>query len=730
MKKPFLSAIAVSLSLLVSDCGGRRESFDEDTLASAAEDLWGETIDLERHKTGLVLFHPFSPSNCGYCLFDEHFTDVNYRENTEERGGAFFGMCLFNPQLDVYGYLKHYRKETPVIAAPTAFHDYHRDGYPWLIAFRDGKRIHSGGVAPYETVFKEVRVEFWEEEVRLRPTSDLQLLTRFMWENNAGLALEVYPDDATLPPDQDSRSYAVVHESDLTEESLKMNLSFTGGSEDFGFEFLEDVEIPVEITSETVGIGGYNFSKAEVGLVAGFPNPFNPERCMILRLGGSGIETRTYQNWVDYVIYGNDPDGNVKILMSGLFDNDDQGWKYSEEKVWISEEALSMCVGACPAPPGMRPVKDKPGFKTPPSKHEMRDCGELWTLGRSGARFPSLAVDGHDVCWVVWEEDGDVILAELEEGGSSRVSAVENDVSDSFNPVVALDGLNPWVFYLNDRDGFYRLYGRYGDGSDLFGETVLSGEGAFDAVTPAAAFNDNGTIVAAWTEWRANQRYLMYRVIDGRMLGETRQVSIKKSDIDYTNAWTPSLAIDDSGKIRGAWNQHYPLTLGVYSGDLVEEAMPVTDDKGGYPSAVLDKEGVPWVFWESYMSDVRSDGKPQRIHAAYYDAGEGRWSLPYNLSADLPCAFNQTPKAAVDDEGVIWVAWSGRVDESGPWGVYLCHSEGDGWSPPELVSVQGEVSRAPAVSARGDGDVWIAWHSGTGPDMKVKVLRLRLTRGE
>jgi hypothetical protein len=285
------------------------------------------------------------------------------------------------------------------------------------------------------------------------------------------------------------------------------------------------------------------------------------------------------------------------------------------------------------------------------------------------------------------------------------------------------------VFYLNDRDGFYKLYGRYGDKTGLNSEMVMSGSGAMDAITPAAAFNDGGKILLAWSEWKANQRLLMCRTIEGRMLGDTQAVSIKTSDIDYTNAWTPSLAVDDSGNVWGAWNQHYPLTLGVYSGNLVEEAKPVIDDKGGYPSAVLDEGGKPWVFWESYMDDVRTKGVPQRIHGAYYEASKARWSLPYNLSSGVACVFNQTPKAAVDGEGVIWVTWSGRVDESSPWGIYICRSLDEGWSEPELVSQRGEVSRAPAISARGEGDVWLAWHSGTGPGMRIKTLNYAPSNG-
>jgi hypothetical protein len=327
-------------------------------------------------------------------------------------------------------------------------------------------------------------------------------------------------------------------------------------------------------------------------------------------------------------------------------------------------------------------------------------------------------------CSVVWEENGDIVFATLGGEGDAPVTPIEDGDWDSFNPVVVSGGKDTWVFYLSDQDGFYRLYGSYGTPGAGFNEVRISGDGAFDCVTPAAVSTVDGKIVVGWSEWRANSRYPKFCEIDGRLLEETRDAAIKTSDINYTNAWYASLASGEDGGVLGAWNQHYPITLGVYSGNLVDEAGPVTEEMAAYPSTVIDGAGVQWVVWESYMKEVLR-GKPHRILAAYRGEGGDKWTLPDDLSSAAGTKYNQTPKAAVDKDGVIWVAWSARVDDDRPWGIYLCHSSGDGWSKPLRVSGDGETARAPAISAGGDG-LWLGWHSGTGENMKVKVVRHEL----
>jgi hypothetical protein len=720
-----------ALAICAAGCGGGGDSeTGNKILAGHAEDLWGNPIDLSDYSHGLTILHPFSPADCGYCLFDGEFADANYGLNTLELGGAYFGVCLFSPQIDIYAYSKHYRESNTIIISPPDLHRYHRDGFPWLTAFKDGEKIFADGMSPYETTFKGVRVEFWGADVPLRPTSCSQMASRFVWENHDSLAVVVIPDGEPMPERVSDENYTTKHESDLTADDLRKNLLIAGPSGRLKLDFLKGAETPVEITDETFAIGDYEFPRSETGLAACFPNPRDPERYVMLKTRGAGVKAGLYQNWVDYTVYKNTPEGTPQVLMDGLFERDGGRWRYSRGKAWLSDETMSFCKGGkCPAPFEAEPAAAKPPYEAPAPARSASEHGELWTLGGSKCRFPHLCTDGRGGCEVVWEEDGDIVLAKLPVGAGAGAGAasgaavfpIEEGRWDSYNPLVAVCGEDTWVFYLNDQDGFYRLYGAYGRPGGAFNEVLLSGEGALDSFSPGVVAAGPGKLTVAWSEWKANLRYLMYRTIDGRVLGETKQAAIKSSDIDYTNAWYPSLAADGEGRVWGAWNQHYPQTLGVCAGDLVHEAASVSEEFGGYPSLAIDRSGVRWVFWESYMRNVVL-GKPHRILAAYCENDGSAWSLPDDLSAAAGCEFNHTPKAVVDADGVMWVAWSGRRDLESPWGIYLLHSIGDGWSRPVMVSGAGESGRAPAICAAAGGGVWVAWHSGVGDAMRVKAL--------
>ncbi len=222
-----------------------------------AEDLWGSKIELSDYTKGLTLIQPFSPSNCGYCLKDGRFIRENYFRNNEGMGHNFL-QCLFNPQLDIYAFIKHYRESTPVLTFPPALHQYHLDGFPSMIAARDGSLIYSGHLFPYEEIFRSLRSVLWPgKAVPMTPTSALAMAATLISNNFAGLAIKVYSDgdEAGLAradeglkrvearvkeinlqlvlPYTIQMPYAVKHESQLSDTDYGMNLRFYGVTERF-----------------------------------------------------------------------------------------------------------------------------------------------------------------------------------------------------------------------------------------------------------------------------------------------------------------------------------------------------------------------------------------------------------------------------------------------------------------------------------------------------------------
>ena len=720
---------------------------DASRLKGKAEDLWGNQVTLSRFAKGITLIHPFSPANCGWCLVDGEFVKENYFRNNEEAGGTNFLQCPFNPQLDIYTYQKHYREcSTPVLTFPLTLHRYHGDGFPFLIAFQDGALHYSDIMAPYEEIFRQLSPQLWPgKRAGMLPTSDFKMAGKFVYENEAELAIEIYSAEdkagvmrVTKRLEDDAKrdgkaSGRLKFESQLTEADYQMNLCVAGITEQFELKFLKSDAVPIHFDAEDVVLGDHRFPKSEVGISACFPNPHNTERYVVLHLAGSKLKVWEDARCVDYMIYKNGADGRLEILLEGLFEKDRDNWRFSSALAYGTATGKNpLCTKLfCPLPSKssgkgeekpQRPVRVSSWVNTP--------LGRMKTLGAGSCRFPSLTVDDDGICWAAWEEDGDIHMASLNHPERQIAVAVESDSSDSFNPVLAYDGSVLWVFYLNDRDRFYRLCARYLDGGRLSDEILLSERGPFDVITPGAASDRKGKLVITWTEWKANFRYLKFREMYNRNLGDIKYVTVKEAD-GYVNAWCPSLVMDKSGQPWGAWNQHYPAILGVCAGNLVDEAGSVTSlsddidksENGGYPSIVLDGSGKKWVFWETFAWDVLDSETPQRIHGSWYDEANARWSLPYKISSDEQAMLNQTPQAAADGSGAIWIAWSGRRNDiREPWGIRLARFDNGRSSTPQLVSGARINARAPAIAIGKDDTIWLAWHSGIGSQMQIKVL--------
>ncbi len=750
----FLIGMIVCPGLL---CGSEGQQPDGPRLQGKAEDLWGNRLDLSQFAKGITLIHPFSPANCGYCLVDGEFVKENYFRNNTQAGGANFLQCLFNPQVDIYAYQKHYREtSTPVLTFPADLHQYHGDGFPFLTAFRDGQLLYRGVLSPYEETFRRLQPQLWPTgNVRLIPTSPLHMVTRLTSENESKLTVEVYADNDEAGAKRAEQrleeigkrwgnvSAVVKRESQLTEDDYQMNLCVMGVTEQFRLGFLQSGGTPIEIGSDSIRIGSYRFPKSEVGLMACFPNPRNPQRGLVLDLRGSKLKTRMGENWVDYILYRDGANGRPEILLHGLFDNDNGTWRFSPTRAFgtaIGEKAPRQdSASPSESPQAGKDRKERP---VRVSSWTTTPAGRKRTLGTASCRFPSLAVDEGGVCWVAWEEDGNILLASVNGPEEPVALAVESDASDSFHPLLAHDGSRLWVFYLNDRDGFYRLYARYLDGKRLSEETLITEREPFDVITPSVAGNRQGKLAIAWTEWKANFRFLRFREMENRRLGDIKDAAIKQatgSGAGYVNAWCPALVMDERGRPWGAWNQHYPAILGVCAGNLVKEAGSVTrlsqnmerSENGGYPTIILDSSGKKWVFWESFGWDLYLSGTPQRILASRYDEAKDQWSPPYPVSSEAQTAFNQTPRAAVDGKGTIWTAWSGRQNDiDKPWGIHVARLAKDRWSVPKLVSEAGVNARAPALAVGKDGALWLTWHAGTGAQMQIEVLEYRPQAGD
>jgi hypothetical protein len=243
----------------------------------------------------------------------------------------------------------------------------------------------------------------------------------------------------------------------------------------------------------------------------------------------------------------------------------------------------------------------------------------------------------------------------------------------------------------------------------------------------------------AWSVWQSNIRFLYSREIRSGVTGTVEKINpVPAKGMDgYSDAWYPSLSIDSAGQSWGAWNQHYPSVLGVCSGDLTSTPISVTrleedmdlSENGGYPSALTDGTGKRWVFYETFAWDVYNSDASQKIKATCFDPGSGTWTIPSILTMDRVQMMNQTPVGTLTGDGKILVVWSGREIMSGQsWRLYASWFGGGRWSLPVALTDGTLPARAPKIISDRGNRIWIAYHEGTGDNMRIKVMETTIEK--
>ena len=643
--------------------------------------------------------------------------------------------------------MKHYRcSDSPVLTWPPSVRDYHRDGFPWAIGALDGGIVYSGVTWPYDHKFAEIWDSLQEgTEVHVALTGPIRMAQTYIEQGPGRDYVMVLPraDSAMFrifsANISDTDGVVIKYEPDLTEADLQKHLWYAGHVGRPSFQALRGRPLPIRLDADTVGFGAYRFALPQVAFRTAFVSPFRPDRYVLVSCSIAGLTATAIHDWADYWVAMKDPQGAVSVALDGFYDKSDPAaWRFSDSSVYAYTDLKAYCTGGvCPLP--MAAIANDQTNSYQPTASPWRRCenGHEITLdGRPdvSGRFPSLAVADDGTVGLTWEEDGDIILGLVRLGEPPQLLVVESGASDSYDPRIAWDSRSFLVGYLNNREGPYRLVGRFVDADRLSPEILLSEPGCFDVVNPDLAGNGRGQIFVAWTEWRSALRVPVYRSISERVPGEVGRWPWVpwSADSTYANAWGIDLFANRRG-LWGAWNQHYPVILGVCATKLGEQATlvappgqnvseDVTTGSGG--TTVVDSSGHQWVVYSSDAAGTYA-GHPQDILASYQDQPGGAWATPFVLSDPTQTLLCQTPRAAITSAGEIVVVYAGRRKAlDGHWSVYLTRYADGRWSPPAVISAAGESARAPDIAVGPQGEVWVAWHSGTGNDITVKLVRL------
>ena len=737
----FIVAVAV-FGILLFACQQQQTTNQGKVLSGTAEDLWGNKIDLSADSKGITLIEPFSPSNCGYCMLVGEFVDLNYFRVNAARRGRNFQQCLFNPQIDIYTYQKFYRDTGTVLTYPVSLHEFHRDGFPALLAFHDGEQILNGFIDDYGGTFKQRTGAWWPEldTPTVTLASGMKMAYNYSHEPDDRMIISVVPDGDTLPYESlrqefaSRAGFAVRMEHQLSAEDLVQSLEFVGVSQKFRFDCLRDRPLPFAFDSLNLQIGRYSFPRDQYALCAVAPNPYKHDKYISFKLHTSKCSLYGSQGWSDFLIsrYDSVNRSIIPVLDGRFAKGPDNVWSFADSLSMAYENLKELCTGGvCPVPNARPYVHHQYELKT--SSWENATDGQTMTLGTAKCRFPAVAVAPNGTSGVVWEEDGDIVLTLLRENAPAKLFMIEDGAPDAYNPRIVWDGQSFLIAYLSDRDGWYRVYARYLDGEKLSDEIRLSPSGTYDDISPALTSDGKGKVVAGWSEWKANFRFPKYCTVSQRTVGPVNDIKAIPGggDMDdYFNAWYISLALSKSGRPVGVWNQHYPAILSICGGPLDGPASTPqkltgnveTSECGEYPSTALDSQDNQWAAWATFSFDL-ANGEPQRILVSKFDSAAA-WSAPYTVSSSSQTFQNQTPQLVIAEDGSMSVIYSGRPkNPNSQWGIYLSQFANGRWTEPVLLSEPGVCARAPQVASGPDNKLRVVWHEGIGVDMIVRVWR-------
>jgi hypothetical protein len=707
-----------------------------------AEDNWGNIIHIDdtiKVKTTLII--PFSTSNCGYCMIDGYFAEKNYIEANIKNGGSSFLQCLFNPQLDIYSFEKHFGSTSPILTYPPALHKIHEDGFPTVLAFKNGKQVVKD-YYQYDN-YSELCKILWDENQKMTAVGNFHMAGRLFYENGKNDAVMVFPkgkekNKEAIQMSIKYKSFTCKNIDSLAPEDLDKHLMFTGKyiAKDLS-DFFSKKDIPFHFTASNIEFGGYSFNFDSTGVYAWFKSPYNPEKYIIFNFNNGQSHLKP-ANYLDFLFYTGKDSASSRQLMYGHYKDETGSNIFDSEKTFSDIVLQEYCITQCKLPQKKYFADHANKYTTISTNQTVTDLGKIWTIGNENCRFPDIICAKNNTSYIVYEESGDILLTQIQKDSVLNM-IIESDESDSYNPVLAYDGQKIWVFYLNNKDTYYRLYARFIENGNLSDEILLSEKGPFDVITINVA-SKNDELCVIWCEWKANQRFLKTLKIIQGIMQESKSVALAPSIYtdNYSNAWYPSLCYLSNGELWGSWNQHYPGMLCVIGGNIDKIPQTIThsaekmDDweKGGYSCIFSNNDNNKYSVYESDGWQTYYEKKAQQIKICSYNDKIGKWSVASVLSNNKQTFQNQTPVGICDKQGNIIVVWSGRPkNEPSNWGIYLSINISGKWTKPMVVSKPSINSRHPQIAYNKEtNSIWISWHAGTGKGMKAEAINISLDK--
>jgi hypothetical protein len=249
-------------------------------------------------------------------------------------------------------------------------------------------------------------------------------------------------------------------------------------------------------------------------------------------------------------------------------------------------------------------------------------------------------------------------------------------------------------------------------------QPVSPGEGYHDY--PAMAADPAGNLYVSWIAYAGQQDRVLLRRFDGRVWGETVEVSPTPGDHSQTAlAATSRGLLICYGRREGT---NWDLYARSYRDGSLSPEVRLTRDPGPdlFPRLTADGEGRIYLVWQGFH------GRQSDIYLQSFDGQ--RWSKAIRVSDSS--ANDWQPAIAVDNRGAVSVAWDTYA--RGNYDICLRSYTDGKLSPVTWVASTPRFEAHPSLAPDGSGGMWVAWdESGPqwGKDYGFLLLEGKKPRG-
>lgn len=338
---------------------------------------------------------------------------------------------------------------------------------------------------------------------------------------------------------------------------------------------------------------------------------------------------------------------------------------------------------------------------------------------------PQVALSSSGEAMVVWAEEidggivnvfarefnGTIWLAPLNLNNNQASQAAATQIAINANGIAV-------AVWQESNGGFDNIFARTFNGSSWSVPTNLNNTQTVNASSPQVAINDNGTIVAVWTETNDGVDNVYARIFNG----STWSTAFDLNNTQTLNASSPQVSINNNDVAIVVWTEHFNIYSRVFEGtNWAASAHNLNSnvaENGDYPQIALNNNNIGIAVWQE------QNGNATHVYARLFNGAN--WSL---TSKDLNNDQLQNatlPQIAINDNETAIAVWNEYNNEI--INVYARQFNGIDWSVVKNLSHKSNLAGLyPTITLNNRGLGFAAWSQGADSIFNVFARQMAIS---